>query len=85
MGVVQANATSNMFPVIKKYFAAALSMQHAQVTSGTNGASTYVVKYIMKLDQGNRVTVWAKSHSSAILCGEETFWHNTKITGSKIN
>jgi hypothetical protein len=85
MGVVQANDTSNMSPVIKEYFAATRSMQKAQVISGTNGVSAYVVKYIVKLDQGNRVTVWADSHSGAILRGEETFLHNTKITGSKIN
>ena len=39
----------------------------------------------MKLDQGNHVTVWADSHSGAILRREETFLHNTKISGSKIN
>ena len=85
MGVVQANDTSNMSPVIKEYFAATRSMQNAQTISGTNGVSAYVVKYIVKLDQGNRVAVWADSRSGAILRGEETFLHNTKITGSEIN
>merc|ERR1712086_725141 len=85
MGVVHANGTSNMSPVIKEYFAATRSMQNAQVISGTNGVSAYVVKYTVKLDQGNRVAVWADSHSGAILRGEETFLHNTKITGSKMN
>ena len=84
MGVVQATDTSNMSAVIKEYFAATCSMQNAQVISGINGVSVYVVKYIMKLDQGNRVAVWADSHSGAILRGEETFLYNTKITGSKI-
>ena len=60
-------------------------MQNAQIISSTNGVSAYVVKYIVKLDQGNRVAVWADSHSGAILRGEETFLHNTKITGSKMN
>ena len=72
--MVQANGTSNMSPVIKEYFAATCSMQNVQVISSTNGVFVYVVKYIVKLDQGNRVTVCADSHSGAILHMEETFW-----------
>ena len=49
--MVQANDTSNMSPVIKEYFAATRSMQNAQVISGTNGVSAYVVKYIVKLSR----------------------------------
>ena len=84
MGVVQANDTSIVSPVIKEYFAATCSMQNVQVISSTNGVFVYVVKYIVKLDQGHRVTVLVDSHSGAILCREETLLHNTKITGSKI-
>ena len=85
MGVVQANDVTNMSPVIKEYFAATLSMQNAQVLSGTNGVSAYVVKYIVKFDQGNLITVWADSRTRSIMYGEEKFLHNTKITGSRIN
>ena len=57
MGMVQASDTSNRSPVIKEYFAATHSMQNAQVISGTTGVSVYVVKYIVKLDQGNCMIV----------------------------
>ena len=85
MGVVQANDVTNMSPVIKEYFAATLSMKNAQVLSGTNGVFAYVVKYIVKFDQGNLITVWANSGTSSIIYGQEKFLHNTKITGSRLN
>ena len=74
-----------MSPVIKEYVAATKAMHNTQMSSGTNSVSIYVVKYIAKFDQGNRVIVWADSHSDTVFCGEETFLHNTKITGSKFN
>ena len=79
--MVQANHTSNMSPVTKEYFAATRSIKNAQVISGTNGMSVYVMKYIVKLDQGNCVTVWVDSHSGTLLRREETLLHNTKMTG----
>lgn len=85
MGVVQAYNVINMSPVIKEYFTATSYMQNTQMISGTNCVSVYVIKYIVKLDQEIRVTVFPDSHSGAILYGEEIFLHNTKITGSKIN
>ena len=60
-------------------------MQNAQVLTGTNGVARYVVKYVVKLDEGNRCVVWADSHSGAVIQAQHTFLHNTKITSSKAN
>ncbi len=45
----------NISPVYSKK-----SIQNSQILSGTNGVSIDVVKYIVKLDQGNRYIVWAE-------------------------
>ncbi|KAL7539846.1 hypothetical protein ACHAXR_009663, partial [Thalassiosira sp. AJA248-18] len=85
MGAVHPGATCNMSPVIDHLFAATKSMQNAQILTGTNGVSRYVVKYIVKLDEGNRCTVWADQHTGAVIRAESNFLHNTKITSSKLN
>ena len=74
-----------MSPVIPEFFAVTKSMQNVQILHGTNGVAKYVVKYIVKFDQGNRCVVWANSHTGAVLRAEHQFLHNTKVTGSKIN
>lgn len=85
MGGVQANNAANIFQVTKQYFAATLSMQNAHVIYGTNGASAYVLKYIVKLDQVNRVRMWADYPTGTVLRAHKTFTYSIKITGSKIN
>ena len=45
----------------------------------------YVVKYVVKKDEGNRITLGANFHSGARMNADETFLHNTKITRSQIN
>ena len=85
MGRIHPEARCNMSPVIPELFGATKSMQNAQVITGTNGVARYVVKYIVKLDQGNRCTVWADPHSGAVMQIQKDFLHNTKITSSKIN
>ena len=52
MGVVNPAATDNMSPTNPELFAALRSMQNLQVITDTNGVSRYVVKYIVKMDQG---------------------------------
>ena len=52
MGVVHPGATCNMSPVNPELFAALRSMQKLQVITDTNGVSRYVVKYIVKRDEG---------------------------------
>jgi len=43
------------------------------------------VKYVVKKDEGNRITLGANFHSGARMNADETFLHNTKITRSRIN
>ena len=85
MGAVNPAATCNMSPVIPQFFAATKSQQNAQILHGTNGVARYVVKYVVKLDEGNRVTVWADSKRGDVIRAEHQFLHNTKVTSSKIN
>ena len=85
MGAVHPGARCNMSPVNPKAFAATRSMQNLQILYGTNGVARYVVKYIVKLDQGNRCIVWADAHTGAVMRAEHQFLHNTKITSSKVN
>ena len=60
-------------------------MQNLQILYGANGVAWYVVKYIVKLDQGNHCIVWADAHTGAVMRAEHQFLHNTKITSSKAN
>jgi hypothetical protein len=53
------NATGNILPVNGVLFAATVSMQNLQVMRNTNGVARYVVKYIVKKDEGNRITLGA--------------------------
>ena len=85
IGKVHQNATDNMSPVCAEWFAATRSMMNYQVLTGTNGVARYVVKYIVKLDEGNRCTVWADAKSGAVVKVDHQILHNTKITTSKIN
>jgi hypothetical protein len=61
-------------------FAATESMQNLQVVRNTNGVARYVVKYIVKKDKGNRITLGANFHSGARMNVEKKILHNTKIT-----
>ena len=85
MGRVHPEARCNMSPVFPEFFAATKSMQNAQILTGTNGVAKYVVKYVVKLDQGNRCNVWADAHTGAIMRVDHQFLHNTKIASSKHN
>lgn len=85
MGAVHPGCEENMSPVIDHFFATTKSMQNAQILTGECGAvSRYVAKYIVKLDEGNRIIVWADQHTGAVLRAEKNFLHNTKITSSRI-
>jgi hypothetical protein len=84
-GPCNPNATENMSPVNPVLFAATESMQNIQVVRNTNGVARYVVKYVVKKDEGNRITLGADFHSGARMNADEKFLHNTKITRSRIN
>jgi hypothetical protein len=47
--------------------------------------SRYTVKYVCKVDEGNRVTLKASVHSGSEMDADEIFLHNTKITCLRIN
>ena len=85
MGRVTPGTGGNMSPVTPKLFAMTRSMQNFQVITNTNGVSRYVVKYIIKMDTGNRCIVHADKHSGAVIRAEHQFLHNTKVTRSAIN
>ena len=85
MGKVTPGTGGNMSPVTPKLFALTRSMQNFQVITNTNGVSRYVVKYIIKMDTGNRCIVHADKHTGAVLRAEHQFLHNTKVTRSAIN
>ncbi len=84
-GPCNPNATENILPVNGVLFAATESMQNLQVVRNTNGVARYVVKYIVKKDEGNRITLGANFHSGARMNVDKKFLHNTKITRSGIN
>ena len=84
-GAIHPGARCNMSPVIPEFFAATQSMQNVQILHGTNGVAAYVVKYVVKMDKGNRVTVWADANNGNVVKAEHQFLHNTKITSSGIN
>jgi hypothetical protein len=81
-GPCNPNSTENMSPVNPVLFAATKSMQNLQVVRNTNGVARYVVKYVVKKDKGNRITLGANFHSGARMNADEKFLHNTKITRS---
>ena len=75
MGKVHPGTTCNMSPVIPELFAATQSMQNDQLMTNINGVACYVVKYIMKLDQGNLCVAWEDAHSGANMQVENQFLH----------
>ena len=75
----------NISPVIGYTFAATQSMQNCQVLTLANGANKYVVKYISKIDEQNRVIISVDVHRNGVLISQSTFLHNTKVNTSKIN
>jgi len=85
IGKVTTGTGGNMSPVTPKLFALTRSMQNFQVITNTNGVSRYVVKYIIKMDEGNRCIVHADKHTGAVIRAEHQFLHNTKVTRSAIN
>ena len=60
-------------------------MQNIQIMTSRNGMALYVVKHTVKLNHGNWYVVWSDSHTSVIICTEQTFLHCTNITSSKAN
>ncbi len=60
-------------------------MQNLQVARNTNGVARYVAKYIVKKDEGNRITLGANFHLGARMNVDKKNLHNTKITRSQIN
>ena len=53
IGKVHPGARDNISPVCAEWFAALRSMMNYQILTNTNGVARYVVKYIVKLDEGN--------------------------------
>jgi hypothetical protein len=84
-GPCNPNATEKIVPVNGVLFAATKSMQNLQVVRNTNGVARYVVKYIVKKDEGIRITLGANFHLGARMNVDKKFLHNTKITRSQIN
>ena len=76
---------TNASPVIGYTFAATQSMQNCQVLTLANGANKYVVKYISKIDENNRVIISVDVFRNGVLKSQSTFLHNTKVNTSKIN
>ena len=66
-------------------FAATESMQNIQVVRNTNGVARYVVKYVVKKDEGTTITLGANFHSGPSMNADKKILHNTKITRSRIN
>ena len=85
MGKVTPSARENMSPVNPRFFALTRSMQNLQVITETNGVSRYVVKYVIKMDRGNRCSIWADAHTGSVLRADYQFLHNTKISRSAKN
>ncbi len=60
-------------------------MQNLQVVRNTNGVARYVMKYIVKKDKGNRITLGANFHSGARMNVDKKILPNTKIIRSRVN
>ena len=78
------NAEDNMSPVTTELFILFKSMCNVQFICCSNGIVKYILKYVAKLDECNRVTASSNIHTGAVEVGS-TFLHNTKIATSKIN
>ena len=85
MGICNPSNRHNISPANDIWFAATKSMQNFQILTGTNGVARYVVKYVTKLDEGNRCVVFADAHTGAVMRVDHQFLHNTKIARSKAN
>lgn len=85
MGKCNPNDRHNISPCNDIWFATTMSMQNLQILTGTNGVARYIVKYVTKLDDGNRCVVFADAHTSAIMRVDHEFLHNTKVATSKAN
>jgi hypothetical protein len=81
-GPCNPNTTEYISPVNGVLFAATESMQNLQVMRNTNGVARYVVKYIVKKDEGSRITLGANFHLGARMNVDKKILHNTKITRS---
>ena len=78
------NATCNMSPVLTELFILFLSMVNVQAIGQASGIAKYILKYVAKFDQSNRVAASANTRTGALKIGSQ-FLHNTKITTSAIN
>jgi predicted GIY-YIG superfamily endonuclease len=75
----------NITPVVGRLFAATRSTMNIQICT-SNGTSRYVVKYLMKVDENNYVSLGAnQKESTETIKGEKVFLCNTKVTSSGIN
>ena len=85
IGKIHRGEDDNLSPAVADWFAVWRSQMNYQILHGTNGAARYVVKYVVKMDDGNRCTVYADAHNPSKMKVENQFLHNTKIVTSKIN
>jgi hypothetical protein len=72
-GPCNPNVTENILPVNDVLFTATDSMQNLQVVRNTNGVARYVVKYIVKTDKGNKITLGANFHLGARMNVDDFF------------
>ena len=79
----QRNATCNMSPVTTELFILFGSMCNIQILVCANGIVKYILKYMGKFDQGNRVVASFNPHTGATQIGSQ-FLHSTKIVSSAI-
>ena len=74
----------NISPVIGRLFAATRSQMNVQICT-TFGTSRYIVKYIIKIDEGNYVVFGCDPSSEGKITAQRVMLHNTKITSSAGN
>lgn len=85
MGFCSSGARDNMSPAHGVWFAFTNSMQNLQLVHNTDGVARYIAKYVVNIDKGNRVVVWADSKNKNCFIIEKQFLHNTKTAQSNIN
>jgi hypothetical protein len=68
----------------KLLFAATESMQNIQVVRNTNGVARYVVKYVVKKDKGNRITLGADFHLGARMNADKNFFIIQRLPALKL-
>ena len=74
----------NIRPVIGKIFAATRSTSNVQICTSF-GTSRYIVKYLIKIDENNYVTMSTNQNEPLNTKAERVHLNNTKITSSAIN